>query len=191
MNIKLSEREIRNAILSAFEKKNSWYRKELVNECLLAAGVGQEALRDRNYNSNTVYMKNQIGSVISKLIESGDIVLDAAKQLSVSRDIGIVLRDDEIRAFVLDSLAAAPTPKKRLYVAAEKHFGTDKTPDRADDNELRSAVGNVLTKLVAENAVDVTADGMLSLAADEGELAVSPVKDLVGIVGDDAAIFAR
>lgn len=189
MNTNLSEREIRNRILSAFEKKKSWYRKELINECLVGAGVSAALLRDKNYESEAVLLKNKVGSVISKLIDAGDLALDAAKQLSVARDLGVVLREDAIRAFVLDRLAVSPIVKKKLFGEAERHFGTDKTPDRRDDNELRSAIGNVITKLVAENAVDITADGALML--DENESVSSPVRDLVGVVGDDATTYHR
>ena len=189
MNINLPEREIRNGILSAFKKKESWYRKELINECLLGAGVSAEALRDKNFESTAVLLKNRIGSIISKMIDSGDLALDAAKQLSVARDLGVVLREDAIRAFVLERLSVAPTVKKKLFCDAERCFGTDKTPDRRDDNELRSAIGNVLTKLVAESAIDVAADGVISI--DVGEDENSPVRDLVGIVGDDAATYRR
>ena len=191
MNEHITEREIRNRILTAFEKNGKWYRKELINEVLLSSGISAELLRNNDHGSEAVRLKSRVGSVISKLIDSGDLVLDAAKQLSVAQDIGIVLREDEIRAFVLDSLAVEPSAKKTLFVAAEHKFGTDRTPDRRDDNDLRSAVGNVITKLVAENTVELSENGLLTLPDKSGEVESSPVRDLVGIVGTDAETYRR
>lgn len=191
MNINLSEREIRNSILSAFEKKKLWYRKELINECLVGAGVSADILRDKNYESDAVLLKNKVGSVISKMIDAGDLALDVVKQLSVARDLGVVLREDAIRGFVIDRVSAAPIAKKKLFVEAERHFGTDKTPDRRDDNELRSAVGNVLIKLASENVVETSEDGLIVLASAEGDSTTAPVRDLVGVVGDDATTYRR
>ncbi len=157
---RLNEKEVKNSIYAAFGKQEQWFRKELIEYCLKNAGFTAEELKDRRPESSSTKAKTFVGMIISNLINDGHLYLSEGKKLGLAKDLEIIIKEENTEKYILHLLKCRRImSKQEIFSAAEKYFGTDKTPSRADDISLRRTAGALLARLTREKILVKTAAG--------------------------------
>lgn len=144
----ITQAEIREKVLSLLDESSSFYRKTLINEAVKLFNLSEEELRDTTPDSKLNRLKSNIGSVISRLIHYGDLVMDDNKKLSLTKFKTMLVEEAKIEEFILALIerARALNFSDVLKECAIK-FKTSKTDTLEDDAWLKTGVSNVLDKL--------------------------------------------
>ena len=66
--------KIRRHIISVLSNSSSLTRKMLVNEILARMGLTKEQINDTSVNSDGVWLRSQIGTVINEGIQNKEII---------------------------------------------------------------------------------------------------------------------
>lgn len=151
---KMSEEHIRNLIFAELDCGERLRRKETIERVVSHLGFSQQDIRDKGVSSTVTRAKSRIGMVLSACIKSGYIIESESGFLSHVCSGEFKVTRERIRDYVISLLEKTPgMTKKQMFVKAEQDFGTDKTIDRKDDNDLHSAIGKVLSRLEAEGHI--------------------------------------
>lgn len=156
----MSDSQIINMLLQQLRSTPDLRRKELIEHCVSKLGFNTEELLDTSVSSPVVRAKSRIGMVLSGCIKSGYISESESGKMQCTGREGRVISREAARDYVIALLEhSGPMPKGKIYAQAEKDFGTDKTPDRKDDNDLRSVLGKVISRLEDEKHIVRTNNG--------------------------------
>ena len=139
---------VKYKVFEALSDGREVYRKVLIREVVALFALQDRELRNDSPNGTLNRLKSTIGSVITKLINDGDLLLGDNKKLSLTKFKTIIIDENKIEEFVLaEFTTTASLPFDRLYQRAIKHFKTAKTDTLHDDQSLEEGLKNVLAKL--------------------------------------------
>lgn len=156
---KMTDEQISSMLLDELYIKPGMRRKELIEVLVARLGFSEREKRDQSPESPVIKAKARIGMVLSACMKSGYVTESETGVLTLVGTGKRTISREKARDFVISQLEQGTMTRKQLYEAAEHHFGTDKTPDRKDDNDLRSVIGKVLSRLVEEQHVFKTSSG--------------------------------
>ena len=119
---------------------------------------------------------------------SGMVINDMEKKGAISREDGvykkaddrlIAIRVDECEKEILELIKAAPRTRAEIRDALVGFFRTDTTPSVKDDNRLFTYTGQILKKLVGEEAV--LWDGSVYSVAPEKQAALKNRAEIISL----------
>ena len=154
-NVKdMTDSQITDLLLEQIQTANVIRRKELIEKCISTLDFTQEQLHETAITAPVIRAKSRIGMVLSACLKSGYITESESGILHyVGRGTQKITRE-EARDYVIALLEqSGPLTKTQIYLRAEHDFGTDQTPDRKDDNDLRSVLGKVILRLQEEGHI--------------------------------------
>lgn len=159
--------KIKRNVIRFLTEKGKAEKKELFSGVMEMSSLTAEERADNSVGSVAVFYRGLIGSVVNDLIENFDISYKSGCY-SINREIPAVLIESEIKEYVKNLLRSGKTlTKQEIFEEAVGFFGTDKTKTQKDDNQLRSYIGDFLSKM--KNA------GLITLEA--GVYAFVPEKE--------------
>ena len=111
-------------------------------------------MRSGATSSPVVRAKSRIGMVLSASIKDGYISESESGKLLLIGYGKHVVTQEKAKDYLISLLERnAGINKTAIFRQAEADFGTDATETRADDNDLHSVLGKVLTRLVDEGHI--------------------------------------
>ena len=135
-------------------------RKELLEKCLRHLGFTEQQMGDQRLDADVVKAKSRLGMVLSACQTSGYITESDIGFLCLVVPIKNTVSSETAKNYILDLLRVNSGMRKdQIYRQAEKDFGTDQTPDRKDDNDLRSILGKVIARLEREEHIVLGSSG--------------------------------
>lgn len=136
-------------------------RSDILDAAMRSYGLdlsAAELTHDPTYNT----LRSYLGVMLNELVRNGDIVRCEDGYMLVEEE-PVVVERQACRAKLLELLdepAAASgeqvgMTRQQLYAALGRHFGTDRTYSVSDDNALKGMAGQLLSRLVADNTVEL------------------------------------
>lgn len=157
---KMSDEKVRRLIFDQLYDKDDLRRKELIEHCVSVLGFTPEQLHEGGTTSPVIMAKSRIGMILSACMKSGYIIESESGRLQLVGTGKHVISRERARDYIISVLENGNMlTKQEIFAQAEKDFGTDKTPDRKDDNDLRSVLGKVLVRLEEEHHIKKTRSG--------------------------------
>lgn len=151
---KMSEEQIRSMLFDQLYAEPDLRRKELIERCISRLGFTVGQLRESGTGSPVIRAKSRIGMILSACIKSGYIVESETGKLQLIGNGKHVISREKAKDYVISLLEESGVmSKNQIFLQAEKDFGTDRTPDKKDDNDLRSVIGKVLVRLEEEKHI--------------------------------------
>ena len=146
--------QIKSDILKCFQIKNTWYRKELIEQSLKNFNLSEEELKDYNSSSTLIKAMSMIGSVISSMLNNGDLSIDNGKVITLGNDDNILIREAKVEIFLKEYfLLNHSAIYSTLFEKAQIYFKTNQTKSLKDDEELDSQLKNKLEYLMKTNFI--------------------------------------
>lgn len=157
---KMSDEKVRTLIFDQLYDMDELRRKELIERCVSVLGFTPEQLREGGTTSPVIMAKSRIGMILSACMKSGYITESESGRLQLVGTGKHIISRERARDYVISILENGNMlTKQEIFAQAEKDFGTDRTPDRRDDNDLRSVIGKVLVRLEEEHHIKKTRSG--------------------------------
>jgi hypothetical protein len=157
---KMSDEQIMGMIFDQLYAAPEIRRKDLIERCVAQLGFTQSQLGDKGTNAPVIRAKSRIGMVLSACIKSGYIVESEVGRLLLIGTGKHIISREKGRDYVIALLEREGClSKQRIFQQAERDFGTDRTPDKKDDNDLRAVLGKVLLRLEDEKHIVKTRSG--------------------------------
>ena len=129
-------------------------RKELIEKCVGTLGFTDRQLAERSTDSPVIRAKSRLGMLLSACMKSGYITESETGLLTLVGTGKRIISRETARDYVISQLEQhGKLSRRQIYLSAEHDFGTDKTPDRKDDNDLRSVLGKVISRLEEEKHI--------------------------------------
>ncbi|MFA6692723.1 MAG: restriction endonuclease [Acholeplasmataceae bacterium] len=121
-------------------------RSPLILECISYFGLTKEELKNKSSDSVLTKAKSRIGSVLAKLLNDGDFILDSSK-IKLNKKIQEIIKEDELGQSIIEILShqGVKTKKQVFDLVAKK---VDSLKQGRDLKDIRSLSGNALTNLV-------------------------------------------
>lgn len=153
--LNLDQKKVQEIIISCFNKKGQAYsRKELINKALTQFEMTAAERKDTRPDSKLNRTKSNIGSVISKMQNDGDLMQDEAYRYLLTKDARVLIDENEVETFVVTLLGkVSKRTKGQIVSEAREYLKTDRTSTVIDDVELSGVVKTVLSKLIKQKAV--------------------------------------
>lgn len=153
-NINRTFNQIKSDILKCFQIKENWYRKEIINECLKYFNLSDDELKNNDSSSTLIQSMSLIGSVISSMLNNGDLSIDNGKVIRLGKDDNILIRSTRVLIFIKDYIIKnKKTDLNTLLNNAYSHFKTNTTPSTSDDNELKNIIEKQIMYLLNTNYI--------------------------------------
>ena len=137
---------IKQWILDIVEKK-SLTRNALIIECIKNFEFSKEELKNKSSDSVLTKAKSRIGSVLSQLFNSGDLVLED-KKIKLKNSIQEIIKKDEIEQEIVAILS-----NKKSYTSKQIYDLIAKRIHPINQNNIRSLSGFALNHLVKAEKV--------------------------------------
>lgn len=144
---------IKEEILALFKEKSVWYRKPLINEVIARCNLPLHEKENRAYNSNFTKVKSLIGTVVTYMLNEDYLVLTPDKELHLRKDIPVILKEEDVVAYIGKILAAKPLKRVDIIKSAVEYYQTDKTKTKDDDAELVKLIDAILKKGLKRNTL--------------------------------------
>lgn len=130
---------------------HAYTRSEVIDGVLSRYDFSEKEKREKsNPNAKVNLARSYIGTTLTNLVTSGDVVVGKDKKYSMKKEKVVVVESAQCRTVVFSLLARKPMTKSELFSALEKHFGTDKTASAKDDHAVRGLAGQILGAAVAK-----------------------------------------
>lgn len=152
--MKFSQSDVQNKLFECLNDGKEVYRKVLIREVVSLFNLAEEELTNSRPDSLVNRLMSNVGSVITKMINDGDLMLSEGKKLSLTRYKTIIVDESKIENFVLSQIAQKGNLSlTNLLELAQKHFKTSKTDTLSDDDALDVELKNVLKKLTDSKVI--------------------------------------
>lgn len=149
--------KIKRNVVRFLTEKGKAEKKELFCAVIDMSSLTDEEKADNSVGSVAVFYRGLIGQVVNELTGNFDVDFKSGCY-SISREIPTVLIESEVKEYVKNLLRSGKTlTKQEIFDAAVEFFGTNKTKTPKDDNQLRSYIGDFLSRM--KNAGIITFDG--------------------------------
>lgn len=163
---KSEKARIKRNIIHILGKDGKTDKKVLFSKVLEMSTLTADEINDTSVDGVSVFYRGLIGSVLSELVGNYDITYKSGCY-SLNREVPVVLIESEIKDYVKKLLRAGePLTKKEIFLLAVANFGTDRTKTAKDDNQLRSYVGDFLSKLKNSGVITLE-DGKYAFAPEK------------------------
>ena len=137
---------IKQWILDIVEKK-SLTRNALIIECIKNFDFSKEELKNKSSDSVLTKAKSRIGSVLSQLFNSGDLILED-KKIKLKNSIQEIIKKDEIEQEIIAILS-----NKKSYTIKQIYDLIAERIHPNNQNNIRSLSGFALNHLVKAEKV--------------------------------------
>lgn len=128
-------------------------KKDIIDGALLIYGLTESELKATSPRSKHGIVRSYISTAFNTLLNKKDIKRYGDGYV-LAKDELVIVQEDKCENQILKLLHNRPYTKKELYLALDKHFGTDTTSSVDDDNALHSLAGNILVDLVMTNRIE-------------------------------------
>lgn len=163
---KMTDEQISNMLFEQLYEQTGLRRKGLIERCIAGLGFSGEQLSSREAGSTVVRAKSRIGMVLSACMKSGYITESETGVLTLVETGKRFISREKARDYVISQLERyGKLSRRTIYQNASRDFGTDRTQDRKNDNDLRSVIGKVITRLEEEGHI-IKLGSMYCLAVD-------------------------
>lgn len=153
-------------------------RRELIDGIINSFKLTEQELADDSVNGRYNVLKSLAGNVINDMEKKGVISLSDGIYKKVEDRI-IAIRVDECEREILELIKAAPRTRTEIKDSLVDFFRTDTTPSVKDDNRLFTYIGQILKKLVNEDAV--LWDGSVYSVAPEKIAAIKSRSEIISL----------
>ena len=150
-------------------------RSQIIDGALNHYGLTASEMEDFSPKSKNSVIRSYIGTALNDLTNKKDI-RRIGETYSLVKEELVIIREDEVDVKIRDILDTSAKTKEEIFVALEKHFGTQQTVSFKDDYNLRSIAGNVLFNL-ALNGEIVISNGKYSKKSDDDEIYDAPLSE--------------
>lgn len=127
-------------------------RSDILDRAMKEFGFERGELEDISADSDYSTLRSYMGGALTELVRSGDVVRSGDGYRLAEGEPVTVERQD-CKQQMLRLLLQKSRTKSELYAALGQHFGTDKTSSVTDDNALKGMAGQILSRLMDDNAV--------------------------------------
>ena len=182
--------KIKRNVIRFLTENGKAEKKELFSEVMDMSPLADEEKTDNSVGSVAVFYRGLIGAVINELTENFDITYKSG-YYSINREVPTVLIESEIKEYVKNLLRSGKTlTKQEIFDVAVEFFGTNKTKTQKDDNQLRSYIGDFLSKM--KNAGIITSDGGVYAFVPEKEPMLDSFEEYIkSITANGGEFFER
>ncbi|MFA5421781.1 MAG: restriction endonuclease [Bacilli bacterium] len=147
---KIDSNQIKQWVLGIVSRK-TLDRSTLITECIAHFNLTKEELRNKSSDSVLTKAKSRIGSILAKLLNDGDFILDD-KKVKLNKNVQEIIKKDEIGEYILEILSREGVQtKNQLFRLVANRI--DLLKQNKDLKNLRSLSGNALANLVNTGAV--------------------------------------
>lgn len=180
---KIDYNQIKQWLLNIVGKKPC-ERRLLIMECIKNFKLSKEEMKNTSSDSALTKSKSKVGSVLSKLIVDGDVIVDENKTIKLEKKIVEINTKDEIETFIVEQIKSGSLKtKKAVFALCDEKFTpksvkTDllssaknkKSDDLKDsqkainDEVIHTIAGNILDKLVKTEIIVKGEQGKYSIA---------------------------
>lgn len=178
-------RSIFEYILDALEL-DDLSRRELIDRVVDGFCLSDAELSDKDMGSAYSTLRSSAGIVINDMEKKGIIALDSHGRYRKAEEKIIAIRIDECEEEILRLVSSGPRSKTEIRDALVRHFGTNTTESRKDDNHLFTYTGQILKLLVEDGTFDLKG-GKYSIAPDKSAY----IKNKAEVLSLKAAFLSR
>ncbi len=154
-----SVNQIKNDVLKCFLKKDVWYRKQIINECLKGFALSKDELQNNSPSSALISAKSMIGSVISSMIRDKIISIDNAKEIRLGSKnlISVNINNQEI--YIKDLLKVkSKISINEIKENVKTYYKVYQTESKEDDETLDKQCAIILKKLSDQTYINIVND---------------------------------
>ncbi|MBR7116163.1 MAG: restriction endonuclease [Clostridia bacterium] len=157
-----NRKKIYKLVLNALAKRDMTREKLLssVTEQLLGACTGGTCPVGKVSEA-----RGATGAVITEMLDTG-VVISEGEILALASSKPIALRAESCEKEIISLLSEKAMSKREIRDRLVRHFGTDKTSSKHDDNILFTLIGQVLKRLVGFGLI-VIEDGDYKIAPEK------------------------
>ncbi|MEG2687627.1 MAG: restriction endonuclease [Clostridia bacterium] len=138
-------------------------RSALIMECIRNFKFTKEELKNTSSDGVLTKAKSRTGSVLSKLIADGDLIVDEGRTIKLEKKIDDINDEDEIEAFIIEQIKVlGAKTKKEIFAICVENFNNKKT--KLQENKIHLMAGNALSKLVKSEIVVKQNQGKYAIA---------------------------
>ena len=155
----LAEQELRQLLLKNLTQSPRLRRKELLERCVEQLDFTPEERQDQKPDSAVVQLKSRLGTLLTRMLHTGDIVESESGYLTVEPTPGAFLERDQAEEFVLACLQdKKPWQRHQIFSQADRRF---QPPTKQAEGELHSLLGQVIQRLERERRIRETPQGYM------------------------------
>lgn len=155
----LTEHELRQLLLKTLEQTPRLRRKALLEQCTVQMEFSPSELADQTLSSPVVRMKSRMGSLLTRMIRTGDIVESESGFLTVERTPGALLERDRAEEFVLNCLQDGRAwQRHQIFNQADRDF---RPQTKQEEGELHSVLGQAIQRLSREKRIRESPKGYM------------------------------
>ena len=168
---------IRREILEVLTAERALYRREINARIAVRHRLTAEEKRDNAPDSRRNLLYSAIGTLLSDLCREGALLRSAEGRYTLTCTPRVAVADAACREVVLAFCEGGARTRQEIYAHAVEALGAAATPTTEDDHAVRSRVGTLLDRLVAEGELvsenggfrrAVTADEFFPEGDEEG-----------------------
>ena len=155
----LAEQELRQLLLKNLTQSPRLRRKELLERCVEQLDFTPEERQDQKPDSAVVQLKSRLGTLLTRMLHTGDIVESESGYLTVEPTPGAFLERDQAEEFVLACLQdKKPWQRHQIFSQADRRF---QPPTKQAEAELHSLLGQVIQRLERERRIRESPQGYM------------------------------
>ena len=175
-----------NSILKLLDGGAAISRADIIDSVLTGYKLTKRELADYSINGRRFNLHSSIGTVLSDMEKKGIVAKDADGLYVRTEEKIIAIQIEECEAEMIRLVAEAPKTKQEIRNHMVDYFGTDTTPSIKDDNRLFVYIGQILKRLVTEEAFEY--DGAVYSTSPERTAYINDRRALLGL---KASFLAR
>lgn len=140
-------------------------RKELIDKVVALSPLSADEKKDMSASGVLSAYRSIIGTAIQRLLQYGDVSVDAQNVISLAKQPSVIVKEIEISRFIIDYLKDKSCTTKQVTAAALTYFGADRTYAPSDDESIDVMVKKLLPDLAKRGKI-TCAYGKYSLSPD-------------------------
>lgn len=143
--IEFNPSNMKKWLLDIIEKRPI-VRKVAIKEALENFKLTHEQLKDNSSDGILTRCKSALGTVLTGMINDGEIDVDADKRLVLQKEVEDIYNNEKIESFILGILKTPPEyTKKKIFDACDREFAGEERQD--GKTAVHRAVGDILARL--------------------------------------------
>ena len=154
-------------------------REDIIDGVLAGYKLTKRELADYSINGRRFNLRSSVGTVLSDMEKKGIVAKDADGLYVRTEEKIIAIQIEECEAEIIRLVTEAPRTKQEIRDSLVAYFGTDTTPSIKDDNRLFVYIGQILKRLVTEEAFEY--DGAVYSAKAERTAYINDRRALLGL----------
>lgn len=149
------KRKTNEAVIRYLSNVESATRSEIIDGAIKCYGLTESELEDTSARSKCSVIKSYITTAINDLINKQDLKR-TGDRYSLAKEELVIINEDLVEAEIKEILQSGKAyTKNEIYRLLESRFGTDMTSSFKDDYTLHSVAGNMLSRLILNDEIEL------------------------------------